>query len=146
MAIAISVRAALRASGGLNAGTPVAIASVPVSATAPRGERPQQDQDRDVRGGLLGRRDHLGLGAGPVSPANRIRNVPDADHQERRAEEQVGRDREDVARLAEAAEVAERDQADRDDRAISTRTGSSAGIADASCSTADDVDTATVSM
>ncbi len=30
--------------------------------------------------------------------------------------------------------------------AISTRTGSSAGIADASCSTADDVETATVSV
>ena len=30
--------------------------------------------------------------------------------------------------------------------AISTRKGSSAGIADASCSTADDVDTATVSV
>ena len=30
-----SVVAALRDSGGLNAGTPVAIASVPVSATAP---------------------------------------------------------------------------------------------------------------
>ena len=45
-AIAISVRPAFRASGGLKAGTPVAIASVPVRATAPRGERPQQDQDR----------------------------------------------------------------------------------------------------
>ena len=34
-AITMSVVAALRASGGLNAGTPVAIASVPVRATAP---------------------------------------------------------------------------------------------------------------
>ena len=34
-AIAISVRAAFRDSGGLKAGTPVAIASVPVRATAP---------------------------------------------------------------------------------------------------------------
>ena len=34
-AIDISVRAALLDSGGLNAGTPVAIASTPVSATAP---------------------------------------------------------------------------------------------------------------
>ena len=34
-AITPSVVAALRASGGLNAGTPVAIASVPVRATAP---------------------------------------------------------------------------------------------------------------
>ena len=34
-AITASVVAALRASGGLNAGTPVAIASVPVRATAP---------------------------------------------------------------------------------------------------------------
>ena len=44
----ISVRAAFWASGGLNAGTPVAIASVPVSATAPDGERAEQDQDRHV--------------------------------------------------------------------------------------------------
>ena len=34
-AIATSVLAALRASGGLNAGTPLAIASTPVSATEP---------------------------------------------------------------------------------------------------------------
>ena len=34
-AITMSVVAALRASGGLKAGTPVAIASVPVRATAP---------------------------------------------------------------------------------------------------------------
>ena len=33
--MAVSVAAALRGSGGLNAGTPLAIASVPVSATEP---------------------------------------------------------------------------------------------------------------
>ena len=44
----IRVVAAFFDSGGLNAGTPVAIASVPVRATAPGGERPQeQDQDAD---------------------------------------------------------------------------------------------------
>ena len=45
MAIAVSVAAALRGSGGLNAGTPLAIASVPVRATEPRRRRADEQQD-----------------------------------------------------------------------------------------------------
>ena len=113
-AITISVRAALRASGGLNAGTPVAIASVPVRATAP-GERAQQDQDRHVLRGLGGRGDDLGRRRRARVALEHDANEPHGDHQERRAEEQVGRDREDVAGLPQAAQVAEGDQADRED-------------------------------
>ena len=42
-------------------------------------------------------------------------NRPDGDHQQRRAKEQVGRDREQVSGFTEAAQVADRDQDDRED-------------------------------
>ena len=57
----VIVFAAFLASGGLNAGTPLAIASTPVSATEPAGERLEQQQDaerlgaeRDTRRGCGG--------------------------------------------------------------------------------------------
>ena len=62
------------------------------------------------------------------------------------ADEQVGRDGEDVAGLAQAAQVADRDQADRDDADDDPRSRASAGTAEVICSTADDVETATVRM
>ena len=63
-AMTISVVAALRDSGGLNAGTPVAIASVPVSATGTRREGPQeQDQSDAARPSLLRRATTSGVGA-----------------------------------------------------------------------------------
>ena len=43
--------AAFLGSGGLNAGTPLAMASTPVSATEPAGERPRMSEDRQ---GLAG--------------------------------------------------------------------------------------------
>ena len=54
-----SVLAAFFASGGLNAGTPLAIASVPVSATEPLANALQQQQDAE---GLGAQRHRLGLG------------------------------------------------------------------------------------
>ena len=72
----ISVRAALRASGGWKAGTPVAIASVPVSATAPdaNARRRMRMVSPDAVSCIAAMTS--GVGAGPVSPWNRIRNVP----------------------------------------------------------------------
>ena len=58
-AITSRVVAAFRDSGGLKAGTPVAIASVPVSATAPEATRAEQE-DRGHAGGVGGGGDHLG--------------------------------------------------------------------------------------
>ena len=110
-----SVVAAFFASGGLNAGTPVAIASVPVRATAPaaNARRSRRTETAWTRLADLARR-------GPRVYARALAEDDDPeradrDHQQRRAEEQVGRDGEDVAGLAQAAEVADRDQGDRDD-------------------------------
>ncbi len=51
----VMVLAAFFDSGGLNAGTPFAIASTPVSATEPRRERPQEQEDRHDLGPERGR-------------------------------------------------------------------------------------------
>ena len=79
LAITISVRAAFLASGGLNAGTPVAIASVPGERDGARGERAGagSGSSRPSPSGSW-RRSTSGVGAGPVSPWNTIRNVPAA--------------------------------------------------------------------
>ena len=51
-AMTASVVAAFRGSGGLNAGTPVAMASVPVRATAPEAkERMHEEDERQARSG-----------------------------------------------------------------------------------------------
>ena len=75
-AIVISVRAALRDSGGSKAGTPVAIASTPVSATAPeaKARRRMRIPTSVVVSWVIAMTS--GDGAGPVSPWNRIRTVP----------------------------------------------------------------------
>ena len=102
IAIAAKVVAAFFDSGGLNAGTPLAIASVPVSATEPDGEGLEQQEDADVSGPT---------GRHPARPdlerRRRRRSVdePDRRRSTGRADEQVGRDREDVARLAQPAQV-----------------------------------------
>ena len=144
-AIATSVRAAFFDSGGLKAGTPVAMASVPVSATAPDANARRSSRIADGAGRgrslaatIVGRRTAFAEDEDPVHA--------DADHEQRASHEQVGRDREDVARLAQAAQVADGDQGDRADADRGRRTGSSAGKAEMICSTADEVETATVRM
>ena len=106
------VFAALRASGGLNAGTPLAIASTPVRATEP----PANALSRTNRPRVsvaVGRNTSVST-IGVTRPGHDVEQ-PEADHQQGQPDEQVGRDREDVARLAEAAQVADRDQRDRDE-------------------------------
>ena len=71
---------------------------------------------------------------------------PDGDHQQRAAEEEVRRDREDVAGLAQAAQVADRDERDAPRRRSRRDTAPSAGTAETICSTADEVETATVRL
>ena len=78
LAITISVRAAFWASGGLNAGTPVAIASVPVSATAPAANARSMIRTVTSFAVWVVAAITSGVGAGPVSPWNTIRNVPAA--------------------------------------------------------------------
>ena len=78
-----------------------------------RREGPEQDQDRDARGRvLMAAIDLRRSGVGPVSPRTGSGTTPSPIIRKRRAEEQVGRDGEDAARLAEAAQVAQRDQPD----------------------------------
>ena len=131
-------------SGGLNAGTPVAIASVPVNATAPdenaRSNRPgcptawvvSETAARTPAGarGLAEDDDPEG---------------PDGDHGEGTEDEQVGRDGEDVAGLAQAAQVGQGDEPERADPDPSRESEPGPG-AETICSTADDVDTAAVRL
>ena len=72
-AIAIRVAAAFRASGGLNAGTPVAIASVPVSATAPEAKARSRIRIPTLSTVWVIASTTSGVGGGPVSPSNTIR-------------------------------------------------------------------------
>ncbi len=51
----VMVSAAFFDSGGLNAGTPLAIASTPVKRDGPAGERPEQQQDPDGLGARAAR-------------------------------------------------------------------------------------------
>ena len=99
MAMAVSVGAALRASGlGLKAVTPLAMASVPVSATEPAAKA---RSSRKIVSGSRSRGRRPGnwsSAAAAPSPSTTIRYAPIADHQQRAAHEQVGRDGEDVAR------------------------------------------------
>ena len=101
------------ASGGLNAGTPLAMASVPVSATEPAGER----RSRSRPDGLERRSapSGSGLGGGAALAEDHDPEQPIAIISSAEPDEQVGRDREDVARLAQPAQVAEGDQRDRRD-------------------------------
>ncbi len=75
-AIAISVRAAFLDSGGWKAGTPVAIASVPVRATAPEAKARSRISTVTLAAVSFTAATDSGDGTGPVSPMNRIRMVP----------------------------------------------------------------------
>ncbi len=74
-AITSSVVAALRASGGLNAGTPVAIASVPVSATAPEANA-RRSRKTDTAPAVLAVASTTSGGGGWTSPRTMIRYDP----------------------------------------------------------------------
>ena len=67
-AIAISVRAAFFDSGGLKAGTPVAIASVPVRATAPDAKARSRIRIVTLAAVSVMAATASGDGVGPVSP------------------------------------------------------------------------------
>ena len=71
----------------------MAIASVPVSATA------QQQDQRERLEDPFGLGHHL-FGVAAAFTEDDDLERPDDDHQQRREDEQVGRDGEDVARLA----------------------------------------------
>ena len=75
-------------------------------------ERSQQQEDRQD---LRSRRWHLGRDRNDRKLAGHRPGHPDADGQQRQPDEQVRRQGEDVARLAKAAQVADRDQGDRGD-------------------------------
>ena len=70
----VSVVAALRGSGGLNAGTPLATASTPVRATDPLAKARSTQQDRHGLERVGSARDRIGYGA--PAPSNTTRNVP----------------------------------------------------------------------
>ena len=79
-----------------------------------RGERPQQQDEGERLEGVLDLADDLFLVADALAEDDDPER-PHGDHDQRRDHEQVGRDREDVAGLAQAAQVADRDEADRTD-------------------------------
>ncbi len=95
--------AALRDSGGLKAGMPLEIASVPVIAVQPEAKA------RRTRNQVSASVDATGDGAagGSVPVSSRI--GPDGDEQAEAHDEDVGRHREDPARLPHAAQVRQRD-------------------------------------
>ena len=108
-AMTVIVFAAFFASGGLNAGTPLAMASTPVSATEPPANALSSSRMPIASvpsGTASGRGDRLGRAGGDLAAA-------DGHDRQGQADEQVGRDGEDVPRLAQAAQVGHRDERDR---------------------------------
>ena len=97
----VRVVAAFFDSGGLNAGTPLAMASTPVRATEPLANASQEEQDGQR---LERRRRARQAGSWRVRPRPSTSDLVDAqaDHEQGDAHEQVGRDGEDVARLPDA--------------------------------------------
>ncbi len=107
----VSVVAAFLGSGGLKAGTPLAIASVPVSATEPEAKaRMISSSPSGSRGsGAPG----SGEGGAACSPRTTIRYTPIAIIEEGRTDEEIRRDGEDVPGFPQPPKVAEGDQHDR---------------------------------
>ena len=114
--IAVRVFWAFRHSGALNAGTPFEIASTPVIAVLPdasacsamkRGTPASSPRPCRVRG--------HGLAARLEGPG-REPHEPDHDQRHDAEDEHVGGSGEDLARLPDASQVPERDQADEADR------------------------------
>ena len=109
----VIVSAAFFDSGGLNAGTPLAIASTPVSATEPPANalRSSRTPSVSVPNGTAS-----GSGGTGTAVPLTIRTSADRHDRQRKADEQIGRHGEDVPRLAQPAEVGDRDEGDRDER------------------------------
>ena len=110
----ISVMAAFFASGGLNAGTPSEIASMPVSAVHPlaNARRTRKTISGPVSGGTSGRPGATGR----LCPVRTRRTPDDQQAHAHAGEEEVRGQREDAARLADAAQVADGDQHEEDER------------------------------
>ena len=117
MAIQVSVMAAFFDSLRRNAGTPLEIASTPVSATAPD-ENPRNRMNR-----LSVSADVLSTPASRLRPVERdrvdaaepirthVRVKPEEHERDENDDVRVGGEREDAARLLDAAQVRERDDA-----------------------------------
>ena len=112
IAIIVIVLAAFRDSGGLNAGTPLAIASTPVSATEPpaKARSSRKIVSASAPGTGTWGWDRRGRELAGHRPEEAQPERPDGQRHE-----QVGRRREDVAGLAQAPQVADRDESDRSD-------------------------------
>ena len=108
-----SVIAAFLPCGFLNALTPFAIASTPVSAV-----EPDANARRTTNRVTAPAPGSSGCGTTALRARARRRTAPKptADQDEDRRHERVGRDREQDARLAHAAQVGERDQRDAGER------------------------------
>ena len=139
----VRVVAALRDSGGLKAGTPLATASTPVRATEPLAKARSSSSTVTAWSGV-GSAWH---GVDRLDPGALEDDAvgADADHEQCAAHEEVGGQGEDVARLAHAPQVAEgHDEMKRTPRG--TVQASRSGSAEVIWATADDVETATVRM
>ena len=111
--MAVIVSAAFFDSGGLNAGTPLAMASTPVSATEPPANALSRSRIPSVS---VPNGTASGSGGNWHDRPGHDAERPDGDDPEGQPDEQVGRDREDVPGLAQAAEVGDGDQPDRHER------------------------------
>ncbi len=109
-----SVRAAFADWGRLNALTPLAIASTPVNADAPDEKARSSTKHTDRPGARGERMRDDRVWAGPDRAAGDAR----ADRDVEGDDEAVRRDREEEPGLLDAAEVDERDQADRSERQL----------------------------
>ena len=107
-----SVRAAFFDCGRLNAFTPFAIASTPVSADAPD-ENASQDHEHADRPGACGERVRDGC---VRAATGRAAGEARADHCVEPEDEPVRRDREEDPGFLDAAEVHDGDQRDRRER------------------------------
>ncbi len=144
-AMTMIVVAAFLASGGLNAGTPVAMASVPVRATAPDANARSRSTTPTAWAVTVVLSTISGGGGWPPWPRIRIRYAPmpiivRAPNRNR----YVG-----TAKMLPASRTPRRFATVIRPMAstpISTRIGSRPGTAETSCSTADDVETAAVRL
>ena len=129
-------------SGGLKAGTPLEIASVPVIAVQPWANARQQQEEADRFARWAARPRRAARTSRP--PAEEDAEQPVADQHVHQHHEHVGRNGEDGARLAHAAQVGERDAA-RPRRRTATRVWQQLGEQRGDAATPAAMDTETVS-
>ena len=132
-------------SGGLNAGTPVAIASVPVSATEPRGEGAQQQDDQGGAGQLVRRRrrSRAAVTPRPGRRSGRRRSPIISSALPTNRYVGIAKMLPDSRRPRRLPSVIRHHGADRD---LDVRRGARLGSAEMICSDADEIETATVSV